>query len=370
MKSISIPFTSTADSVCFVIEGQAHSLSKDHPKFPEISEAIFNGDDSELLDILSPIFSLKQFSGGKVTEKDGQAVYQGFKLHEVLVKKIQELKKAKLPFTMFESFLARIHANPEPRSIEQLYNFLEHEKMPITENGTFLAYKGVRDTFYSDHGNLSIRVLKGKVDDTGRIFNGLGEEIEIDRSQVDPNPDAHCSNGLHVGSYEYAKGFASKLIVVEVDPKDVVSIPKDCNGQKCRVCRYKVVAVLDDKKQALDSVLAKVNGSKVVKQAAKDKCAVSVGTITLKGKKISEKVQSQSKAGRALTTRFAQKDLTKVRNYVDRKLVDERDVSLRNVQSIFSPYCPKLTWVIDIVTALGYEIQSVNGKVTSQSLIQ
>ena len=30
-------------------------------------------------------------------------------------------------------------------------------------------------------------------------------------------------------------------MIVEFDPKDVVSIPKDCSYQKIRVCRYRVV---------------------------------------------------------------------------------------------------------------------------------
>jgi hypothetical protein len=65
------------------------------------------------------------------------------------------------------------------------------------------------------------------------------------RNKVDDNKEVGCSYGFHAGTLEYASDFASdsdKLVVVEIDPADVVSIPTDCNFQKLRTCRYKVVA--------------------------------------------------------------------------------------------------------------------------------
>ena len=46
------------------------------------------------------------------------------------------------------------------------------------------------------------------------------------------------------GSYNYAKGYASNggnLMVVEINPADVVSVPYDCECQKLRTYKYKVV---------------------------------------------------------------------------------------------------------------------------------
>jgi hypothetical protein len=65
------------------------------------------------------------------------------------------------------------------------------------------------------------------------------------RNKVDDNKEVGCSYGFHAGTLEYASDFASdfdKLVLVEIDPADVVSIPTDCNFQKLRTCRYKVVA--------------------------------------------------------------------------------------------------------------------------------
>jgi len=65
------------------------------------------------------------------------------------------------------------------------------------------------------------------------------------RNKVDDDKNIGCSYGFHAGTLEYATGFAcsnDKLVLVEIDPADVVSIPTDCNFQKLRTCRYKVVA--------------------------------------------------------------------------------------------------------------------------------
>ena len=66
--------------------------------------------------------------------------------------------------------------------------------------------------------------------------------IEIARSYVNHDPSQGCSTGLHVGTYAYAKGYArSALLEVHVNPRDVVSVPTDCDAQKVRVTAAKVV---------------------------------------------------------------------------------------------------------------------------------
>ena len=36
-------------------------------------------------------------------------------------------------------------------------------------------------------------------------------------------------------------------MVVEIDPSDVVSVPNDCDCQKLRTCKYKVVSLFEKK---------------------------------------------------------------------------------------------------------------------------
>ena len=103
--------------------------------------------------------------------------------------------------------------------------------MPITPEGNFLAYKGVNEDF-TDH-------YSGKFDIC------VGQTLEMQRNAVCDDSDIGCSYGFHAGSYEYAKGYASgggNLMLVEIDPRDVVSVPLDCECQKLRTAKYQVVA--------------------------------------------------------------------------------------------------------------------------------
>jgi hypothetical protein len=74
-------------------------------------------------------------------------------------------------------------------------------------------------------------------------YNGIGELLEMPRNGVDDDANRGCSKGYHVGSLEYASNFGganAKLLIVRVDPADVVSVPHDCAHQKVRTCRYTV----------------------------------------------------------------------------------------------------------------------------------
>ena len=66
------------------------------------------------------------------------------------------------------------------------------------------------------------------------------------RSKVDDDRGRGCSYGLHAGALNYVAGYGSlesgdKIVIVKINPKDVVSVPSDCNYEKLRTCRYEVV---------------------------------------------------------------------------------------------------------------------------------
>ena len=75
------------------------------------------------------------------------------------------------------------------------------------------------------------------------------------RNSVCDDANIGCSYGFHAGSYEYAKGYASSgghLMRVEIDPTDVVSVPLDCDCQKLRTAKYKVIAIHESIERPLD----------------------------------------------------------------------------------------------------------------------
>lgn len=163
--------------------------------------------------------------------KGGKAFYKGFEISRELFNLIKDAKKNN-PNSNILKFAERMIQNPDKDVIRQLHPFLTaHSDIEICKNGYVLAYKSVRADM-TDHYS-------------GKFSNEVGKYVEMNREEVDNNPNVTCSYGLHVGSLSYIKRMYSHGVIVKciIHPKDFVSIPTDYNGAKARVCRYKVVGI-------------------------------------------------------------------------------------------------------------------------------
>lgn len=246
------PYIVTSESISVVWDGKPYTVKSDHANYKPLYTAILNGQWSDIGQFLSVEKSIADFSSGKISVKNGEVFYGSHQLHGVVVDKLlQFLREGSKDANHIINFISRLMANPSSNSVGQLYTFLSYKALPITESGNVIGYRGIRDDWYSKHGNTQTVVLRGKVNKDGQIYNGIGEVIEIQRNSVDDNKNNHCSYGLHVGSYDYARDWAGsdgRVIMVEFDPADAVSVPTDCDFQKLRVSKYKVIAEIPREK--------------------------------------------------------------------------------------------------------------------------
>lgn len=236
-----IAYTLTNNSITVVLDNKVYTVSNGQAHWEPVLDAIRNNDKAKLHTVLSVANTIVTFTEGNVTVKDNQVFYRNVPLDNCVVEKVLEFSKNKLPLQPILRFINNLMKNPSRRAVQELYKFLEHKNMPITPDGNFLAYKGVQSDYYSKTAG-SIIVIKGKVQD-GKIYNGIGEEIEVERNGVCDDKNLGCSSGLHAGSVNYATDFGrgGRVVIVEINPADVVSVPDDCSCQKLRACRYKVV---------------------------------------------------------------------------------------------------------------------------------
>lgn len=199
--------------------------------------------EAEIIRILNPVVLGKSAVNGVEGFElvDDEIYYQGERLPYALETKVLSVLRDGLPLEHFVKFWERLQLNPSATSINELVDFLSYKELPITEDGFFIAYKGVDSNYWSVKGNTSTKVTQGTVNSSGQILNSIGSVIEVPRRAVDDNRANECSFGLHVGSLDYAASWATKVVVVKVDPADVVSVPKDCSCQKCRVSKYEVL---------------------------------------------------------------------------------------------------------------------------------
>ncbi|NBP66225.1 MAG: hypothetical protein EBU66_16435 [Bacteroidetes bacterium] len=213
--------------------------SDSQANFDKALEAYKNQDWDALYEAMRPVkkFAL-QVDGVDVT--DNGVFFDGKPIHNAIATRILDFAVNGLDHKPLCNFLNKLMQNPSRRAVNELYTFLEHQNLPITDNGNFLAYKGLNKDYYSiTSGSASL--IQGKASN-GRIYNGIGEVIEMRRNDVDDDKEVGCSYGLHAGTMEYARDFAQgKCVIVEINPVDVVSIPIDCSYQKLRTCKYKVV---------------------------------------------------------------------------------------------------------------------------------
>lgn len=233
-------FVRTNDgAICiFANNRQLPPVGRDHPNYQAIKEALIADDVDKLVTLTDIPKAVTSFAKGKVEIKDGVLFYSGQPLHNGLTDRIISLMNEQFPFEPMLRFLENIMQNMSFRARNELYDFLAHHHLPITDDGCFLAYKHVRDNFFDIYSE--------------KFDNSVGKVVEVDRGSVDDNREVGCSEGLHVGAIEYVKTYGGagcdnggKYIICKVNPRDVVSVPHDCNCTKLRCCRYEVMGLYE-----------------------------------------------------------------------------------------------------------------------------
>ena len=221
-------------SLTIFINGRPYVADVEHPNWNIIQTAVKEQcwlDIPDLIDIQQAVTKYVS-SSGRVTVADGTVFYDDKPIHNGLAQRIIEMMSEGFDFDALVKFLENVEENPSKRAVQELYDFLEYGKMPITSDGHFLAYKRIRGNWNDCHSNS--------------ISNKIGSVVSMPRNEVDDDSHRTCSTGLPVCSLEYLRNFwGERVVAVKVHPRDVVSVPVDYNNTKMRCCRYVVVAELD-----------------------------------------------------------------------------------------------------------------------------
>jgi len=258
-----VPYNLSENSLTIFWEGKPYTLRKDHANFKLAVQAILDARYEDLGDLLDIAKSVENFIEGDIEVRDEVVYYKGHRLHGVVVDKLLDMLRAGMKDSApLVNFITKLQANPSANSVNELYSFLSYKSLASTPDGLVLGYKGVQGDYWSSTGNADTIVLQGETNERHQILNKVGETIEVARRCVDDNKDNHCSFGLHIGSYDYADGWAGadgRLLLVEFDPADAVSVPTDCDFQKLRVSKYKVISDITDTRKELNRPVYEAN---------------------------------------------------------------------------------------------------------------
>lgn len=224
------------NTAIIVVGGRTFNLNDTHPAWKQVVAKLRKYDYEGLEAILDVRKAVEVFSDGLVViTDDGELAYDGKPLHSVLAKRIVGDFKKGFDVKALVAFLHRVEENPSKTAREELYLWLETSKLPFTPDGHFLAYKKVRGD-YKD-------IYSGKFD------HSIGTTLAMPREKVDPDRNRTCSYGFHFCSLDYLNHYSScandRVVIVKVDPANVVAIPSDYQNQKGRATGYTVVAEFD-----------------------------------------------------------------------------------------------------------------------------
>lgn len=232
-------------TISIMIDGKMKPVDTAHGNYDAIKNAIIACQWDiipNLINIKEQVESAIQSSAtaGKVTIENGEVFYNNKAIHNTLTERIIDMARQGFDIGYMVKFLENLMKNPSFRAVNELYGFLESGAIPITENGTFLAYKKIRNDWTDIH--------------SGTFDNSIGAVCEMPRNMVDEDSSRTCSAGLHVCSYDYLAHFSrdndDRVVICEINPADVVSIPADYNNTKMRVCKYTVIGEVEDYKES------------------------------------------------------------------------------------------------------------------------
>ena len=203
------------------------------------------GDATDFLNKYSPNNQKEQLEKvGTVLDGNENLIQDGRKIEDYLLEMLEYVDSTIDGIT---NFYKRLEKNVDPYIKTRILYWLkgtyedDYKKIKITPEGNLIAFKGVEERsgiYYSIQRGIAIadgvRYDRTQIPQVGII--------EMPREEVAADPDSDCSYGLHFGAWNHANLLGrGKVIEVEIEPEDIVSIPIDLQRQQMRCCKYTVL---------------------------------------------------------------------------------------------------------------------------------
>lgn len=245
----SASYIQSGDSLTFLVNRKTYSVDTTHPNYGVILIGLANGSrtDAQLVELASPVSAVNaavekavarnagsegnRLAAGTVAVDSNGVTFNGEPVHGVLVDRILGLVRQGLKVEPWLAFMTNLYQNPSLTARRELYLWLETSMLPLTPDGSFLAFKKVK----ADYRDIF----------SGTLDYSPGSVVTMPRHLVDDNRERTCSDGLHFCSISYLPqfgyGHGEKIVLVKINPADVVSIPSDYSNAKGRAWRIEVL---------------------------------------------------------------------------------------------------------------------------------
>lgn len=266
VRLTNVPHLITERGVTAFINGRQHIAGKSHPNYARIVEALRNREFSELEELFDVALAYERKL--KTMDPDfrvenGLVFLNDVPFPDRVSTKAIAMIRAGSGLVPLLNFLRKMRLNPAFSAQQELLDFCDANNFLIAEDGDIIAYKGINENWNDCHTNsvcnkvaheftqeeiAALPLVAGIV--TTNIEDGV-TVVSMPRHEVDDDRNTDCSHGLHFAAYDYARqNFGQgnrRMVLIKVNPRDVVAVPKAYGAQKGRCCRYEVVMELQDK---------------------------------------------------------------------------------------------------------------------------
>lgn len=225
-----------------------------HPLWEHLRESVAKADfDSFVMNVdlrHRLVYSSTSFS----IDETGAVFYNGELFNHELATILATMYQSGANVSDFERFIENVLRNPDQTAVSGLHRFITTNRMPLTPSGKILAYKIVGPNYMDLYA--------------GKHRNRPGDVPTEPREKCVSDPAVCCAFGLHFCSLGYllksgyGSGSNNRLMLIEIDPADVVSVPTTYDDLKGRCCKYTVVSELD-KSQIFTSYRDVITGNMV-----------------------------------------------------------------------------------------------------------
>lgn len=223
------------------IDGRLISVAPNSIVFQDVKDYVksLGGSPSveerkTLFEMSSPKERFIQACHGRIRIENNNLYHGDQRIHGYVAEHVLRMLEEGFDTMPILRFLDKLQDNPSYRAVNELFRFMDTNRMAISPDGDILAYKVIR----SDYKDIY----------SATFDNSVGTTVEMARNEVNDDPTQTCSAGLHVCAMSYLRHYGSdkqkkdRVVICKINPKDVVSVPVDYNNAKMRVCRYIVVS--------------------------------------------------------------------------------------------------------------------------------
>jgi len=229
----------TDNGVTIFYDGAQYVSPADHPNYRAILDALAEDRWEDIPALIDMRESVRDFLSNDPDFKleNDRIVLHDRPFSEAVTDKVLDMLNVGNDAEPLFRFLRNVRENPSAVAQDELLLFCVANNFMISEDGCILAYKSVNGNYTAIHD--------------GTTLNRVGDAPYMERNAVDDRRERTCSYGYHFASHKYASTWAGKidgvslrLMLLKVNPADVVSIPNDYNNQKGRCNTYEVIAEL------------------------------------------------------------------------------------------------------------------------------